>query len=386
MYLDFSHVLTEPLTLALTCLLAASLLALALYYGLCYMRVGRYTTPKNTQEGEENALPPVSVVMVAQNDGEWLRANLVYLLEQDYPDFEVVVVDYLSTDDTKFVLQLLSENYRHLKVVRLEQNVSGYEGKKYPLSIGIKSAKNDILLMADPECVPQDKEGFGWIRAMVAGYWHEHIDIVLGYSGITDKKSLLGWLQQYDNMDYSTEYLAAAMMHRPFSGNGRNLSYRRCLFMEHNGFIYHYHEPDGADDMFVNQNARKHNTAVVLSPESFTTTDPQPTLALWRKYRKHRTATHRYYSSALAATRLVRPLAVLTFYAAGAILLALGTMPWEVLALVLAMKLAWQIVATAQACKRLKVTAVVYALAPLWEIYFLFSNTILKISPLSKKN
>jgi len=386
MYLDFSHILTEPLTLALTCLLAVSLLVLALYYGLCYMRVGRYAEPKGAQGEETKALPPVSVVMVAQNDGEWLRSNLVYLLEQDYPDFEVVVVDYMSTDDTKFVLQLLSENYKHLKVVRLEQNVSGYEGKKYPLSIGIKSAKNDILLMADPECVPRDQEGFGWIRAIVAGYWHEHVDIVLGYSGIVAKNSLFNWLQQYDNLDYSAEYLAAAMMHRPYTGNGRNLSYRRRLFMENNGFIYHYHEPDGADDMFVNQNARKHNTAVVLSPESFTTTDPQPTLALWRKYRKHRTATHRYYSSALAATRLVRPLAVLTFYAAGAILLALGTMPWEVLALVLAMKLAWQIVATAQACKRLKVTAVVYALAPLWEIYFLFSNTILKISPLPKKN
>lgn len=386
MYLDFSHILTEPLTLALTCLLALSLLVLALYYGLCYLRVGRHKPHKPTPDETSPALPPVSVVMVAQNDGEWLRANLLYLLEQDYPDFEVVVVDYLSTDDTKFVLQVLSENYKHLKVVRLEQNVSGYEGKKYPLSIGIKSAKNDILLMADPECVPLDRDNFGWIRAMVAGYWHENIDLVLGYSGIVQKKSFFNWLQQYDNMDFSAEYLSAAMMHRPFTGNGRNLSYRRRLFMEHNGFIYHYHEPDGADDMFVNQNARRHNTGVVLSPESFTVTDPQPTLGLWRKYRKHRAATHRYYPTTLTLTRLARPLAVVLFYASAATLLVLGTMPWEVLALVLALKLAWQIVATAQTCKRLGVSPAVYILSPLFEIYFLLSNTILKISPLPKKN
>lgn len=386
MSLDFSSLLTDPLTMVLTGVLALCFLLLALYYGLCFLRVGRYKELLRPEGAEAAQLPPVSVVMVAQNDGEWLRSNLIYLLEQDYPDFEVVVVDYMSTDDTKFVLQLLSENYKHLKVVRLDQNVSGYEGKKYPLSIGIKSAKNDVLLMADPECVPQDQEGFGWIRSMVSGYWHEHVDIVLGYSGILPKNSLFNWLQQYDNMCYSTEYLAAAMMHRPFTGNGRNLSYRRRLFMEHNGFIYHYHVPDGADDMFINQNARRHNTAVVLTPESFTMTAPQPSLGLWRKYRKHRSATHRYYSSRLMVTRLVYPLSVFLFYAAGIVLLMLGALPLMVLALVLVLKLSWQIVSTAQACKRLKVQAVVYALSPLMEIYFLLSNTILKISPLSNKN
>ena len=387
MLFDFSHILTEPLTLALTCVAVLSWVVLALYYGLCYMRVGRYKSLQTKPEGAEGeTLPPVSVVMVAHNEGEWLRQNLVYLLEQDYPDFEVVVVDYMSTDDTKFVLQLLAENYKHLKVVSLEQNVSGYEGKKYPLSIGIKSAKNDILLLADPDCVPQDKENFRWIRSMVAGYWHEHVDIVLGYCGIATKKTLFNWLQQYDNLHYSAGYLSAAMCHRPVTGNGRNLSYRRRLFMEHNGFIYHYHVSDGADDMFVNQNSRKHNTGVVLAPESFTMTEQQPTLKLWRKYRKHRTATYRFHKAGQKCTLLAYPLSVLLFYASCGVLLALGTMPWPVLALALIVKLAWQMVATAQACKRLKIPAVVYALSPLMEIYFLISNTILDISPLSKKN
>ena len=380
--MDFSHILTDPLTLVLTIVLAASFIILSLHYGLCYLRVGRYKQPPVPEDSPQ---PPVSIVMVAQNDGSWLRNNLIYLLEQDYPDFEVVVVDYLSSDDTKFVLQLLADNYKHLKVVRLDQNVSGYEGKKYPLSIGIKSAKNDILLLADPECIPVDQEQFHWIRSMVQGYWHEHVDIVLGYCGIARKGDLLNLLQQYDNMDYSTEYLAAALMHRPFTGNGRNLSYRRRLFMENNGFIYHYHISDGADDMFINQNARRHNTGVVLNPASFTTTEPQPSLALWHRYRKHRTETHRFYPGRLKLTRLARPLAVLLFYAAGAVLLALGTMPWEILALVLALKLAWQIVATAQACKRLGTSTLTFALSPLLEIYFLVANTILAISPLPKK-
>ena len=125
---------------------------------------------------------------------------------------------------------------------------------------------------------------------------------------------------------------------------------------------------------------------MVLTPETYTTAESQPTFALWHQSRKHRTVTHTHYRPALKATRMARPLAVLLFYAAGALLLALGTMPWQLLAIVLMLKLSWQIVATAQACRRLDVRPVVYALAPLMEIYFLIANTILAVSPLPKKN
>ena len=245
--MDFTQILTDPCTMALTILLVASLAVLCLYYGLFFFRVGRYKGAERKKKSVgDAALPPVSVVMAAQNDGEWLRTNLVYLLEQDYPDFEVVVVDYLSTDDTQFVLRLLAENYKNLKIVTFHENVNGYLGLKYPLSIGIKSAKNDILLLAEPECMPMEHTHFNWIREMVSGYVHDHIDIVLGYCGITYKPSLFNWLQQYDNLDYSVEYLGAAALRHPFTGNGRNLSYRRSLFMKKDGFIYHYHIPDGA--------------------------------------------------------------------------------------------------------------------------------------------
>ena len=382
--MDFTYLLSDLYTQVLVAVLAVSLILLCLYYGLVYLRVGRYRRTAVAKEPSEG-LPPVSVVLTAQNDGEWLRANLLYLLEQDYPDFEVVVVDYLSHDDTKFVLQVLSENYKHLKVVTFRDDVNGFQGKKYPLSIGIRSAKNDILLLADPDCMPKDQERFCWIREMVAGYVHRHIDIVLGYCGIRPKASLFNWLQQYDNLDYSTEYLAAASLHRPFTGNGRNLSYLRSLFLNNNGFIYHYHEPDGADDMFVNQNCRKHNTALVLTPSSFTMAAPQPTLHDWRELRLHRTRTHRYYKFGLKLQRMIRPLNVFLFYLTGALLLAAGTFPWELLAALLAVKLAWQMVCMAQSTRRLDVRPAVYILSPLFEIYFLLANTILSFSPLHRK-
>ena len=384
--MDFTHVLTDHCTMALTALMALSLLLLCLYYGLIYFRLGHYkgSTRKKTPAAD-TSLPPVSVVLAAQNDGEWLRTNLVYLLEQDYPDFEVVVVDYLSTDDTQYILRLLAENYKHLKVVTLRQNASGFPGLKYPFSIGIKSAKNDILLLAEPECMPMDTTRFHWIRSMVEGYARPHTDIVLGYCGIAYKNSLFNWLQQYDNLDYSTEYLGAAALRQPFTGNGRNLSYRRSLFLKSHGFIYHYSIPDGADDIFVNQNARRRNTAVVLNPDAYTLVQPQPTLAQWHRYRKHRASTHSFYSLGLRLRRLLRPLSVLCFYLAGGLLLAMHTLPWQILAAALALKLVWQLVSTAQATRRLAIKPIIFILSPLFEIYFLIANTFLTRFPLSKK-
>ena len=384
--MDFTHVLTDPCTMVFTILFALGLLILCLYYGIFFFRLGRYKGPSRKKNSPSPAkLPPVSVVLAAQNDGDWLRQNLVYLLEQDYPDFEVVVVDYLSTDETQYILRLLAQNYSRLKVVTLTNNANGYQGLKYPFSIGIKTAQNDILLLAEPECIPMDTTQFNWIRSMVSGYVHDHIDIVLGYCGIAYKPSLFNWLQQYDNLLYSVEYLGSAILRAPFTGNGRNLSYRRSLFLKNDGFIYHYNIPDGADDMFVNQNARSRNTAVVLSPESFTLVQPQPTLRQWHLYRRHRVSTHSFYSLPLKLRRLLPPLGILLFYLFGALLLALAALPWQILAAALALKLAWQIVATAAAARRLAVKPVVYILSPLFEIYFLIANTFLSLFPLPKK-
>ena len=385
--MDFSHILTDSYTLTLTCLLVASVAVLSIYYGIFYVGVGRYkgVKAKKDESLRKGVVPPVSVVMTTQNDADKLRANLLYILEQDYPTFEVVVVDNRSTDDSKFVLQMLSQNYPNLKVVRFDADANGYQGKKYPFSIGIKSAQYDILLLTDPECMPKDITDFCWIREMVSGYANDNTRIVLGYCGIQPRKTPFNWLQQYDNMEYSVEYLGAAIRHRPFTGNGRNLSYRRSMFMKHGGFIYHYHVPDGADDMFVNQNASRRNTAVVLSDGSFTVVEPQRTLREWHDYRKHRISTHRYYSLGLKINRLMRPLSVLLFYLSAVLLLVGGLFPWEVLAGLVVLKLAWQIVATAKATDRLDIKPVVYWLSPIFEIYFLFANTILRIIPLSNK-
>ena len=391
--MDFSSLLIDTYTLILLIILAVSALFLMLYYGLVYLRVAIYKNakvPKSDQLSDRD-LPFVSVVLVAHNDENFLRENLVYLLEQDYPNFEVVVVDYLSrgvndeTDkpsETQFILRLCKENYPHLKIVNFPSDVNMHQGKKYPLSIGIKSAKGDIILLTDPDSVPKDPD-FRWIRSMMAGYI-PGTKIVLGYNGVKKEKGLLNSMVQYENLCSAASMISMTIMGHPYTGVGKNLSYRRDFFFDKGAFISHYTEPYGADDMFVNQNADKSNTSLVLEPSSFTEMQAPQTPKQWRQMRKERFATKKYYSFKEKATLSMHGVFALMFYVSLVLLWMNNytSLYWNIaLGASLLIKFTWQIIAFSRLSKRFSVPSV-HFFAPLYEIYFLVSNTIFYISSL----
>lgn len=377
---DFTTFLSDIYAIALTVVLLLAFTYLCLFYGLYHFRVGRWgLKKKNDADAKEvGSTPPVSVVLTAHNDVVWLRENLVYLLEQDYPNYEVVVVDYLSHDDTHYVLKLLKDYYSHLKVVPFKEDVNLFQGKKYPLSIGIKSAKNDILMLADPDCTPKN---LNWLRGMVKGYRQKETKIVLGYCGIKQQKSVFGWLQQYDNLAFGTYYLGRALMGNPCTGSGRNLSYRRSFFFDRGAFIRHYDVADGSDDLFVYYNADKQNTAICIDSDACLTIDPYKTFSNWHADRLHRVATRNRHSLSSRLREDLPYFANLLFYAVAALLIIQGSLPWVVTVAVLVLKWAWQILAFAQPARRFE-GGLVFLAAPLMEIYFTVANTILILTPL----
>lgn len=379
---DFSTFLTDSYAIALTAALLVLMVILCLYYGLYHFRVGRWQLKTEPSEGTgslaKDSLPPVSVVLTAKNDAGWLKENLVYLLEQDYPDFEVVVVDYLSQDDTPYVLKVLKDYYPHLKVVPFKEDVNLFQGKKYPLSIGIKSAKNDILMLADPDCIPNNMQ---WLRGMVRGYARKETQMVLGFCGLKRTKTLLGALQQYDNLAYSTHYLGSALLGHPYTGSGRNMSYRRQFFFRQGGFIRHYSVAGGSDDLFVYHNGNRNNTSICIVPDALLTTEPKRTFAQWHEQRLDRVATRSWHTLGSRLAEQVVPLANLAFYAAATLLVLHGGLPWGMVLIAVLLKWAWQIVAMAQPAKRFD-AGLVYLAAPLMEIYFIVANTFLILTPL----
>jgi cellulose synthase/poly-beta-1,6-N-acetylglucosamine synthase-like glycosyltransferase len=386
--MDFTHILTNPVAQVLLGLMAIGFVVLIVVYSAHYLYLGRKAKKASAAQpaDDEQELQPVSVVLVAHNEAAFLRENLVYILEQDYPDFEVVVVDYhISTgevhDDTQFVLKLCCDNYPNLKVVPIKEDVNHFRGRKFPLSIGIQSAKNDVIVLTDVDCKPASLQ---WLRQTVQAYRYPRTNILLGYTQLIAEKGLLGSMERYDNLTYSADYLSRAALKHPVTGCGRNLSYRRAFFFSKGSLISHYSIPDGADDIFVNQNATGRNTAVSLHKDAFVTYKAPNKFAQWHQMRRHRCATYNRHSFGQKMAGASGGIALLLFYGAAAALIATGLFPWEIVAGALLLKFVYQIVAFAQLEKGFGEKNLCW-LAPIYEIYFFFANTILLLFPLRYK-
>lgn len=232
----------------------------------------------------------VSVVICAHNEYQHLQKNLPLILEQDYPLYEVVVVDHASDDDTSFLLSDLAEKYKHLKVVSIRKDLNFFSGKKFPLSIGIKSAKHEIIVLTDADCQPAGNQ---WVRLMQEAFSGDK-EIILGYGAYEKRKGILNALIRFDTVQVAIQYLSFALAGIPYMGVGRNLAYRKRLFYQEKGFISHYRINSGDDDLFINRVARKKNTGVQRSQGSFTYSEPKTSLGKWftQKRRHMTTGTH----------------------------------------------------------------------------------------------
>ncbi|MFZ4799810.1 MAG: glycosyltransferase [Bacteroidia bacterium] len=233
----------------------------------------------------------VSVVICAKNEYHNLKENLPLILEQDFSDFEVIVVNDVSDDETYYLLKILSEKYAHLKIVNFKDNVNFFSGKKFPLTIGIKSAKNDIILLTDADCRPHSMK---WLEEMQSQFY-SGTEIVLGYGKYKQEPGLLNKIIRFDTLQIGIQYLSFALMGLPYMGVGRNLVYRKNLFYRQNGFINHYKIKSGDDDLFVNAAASKLNTKIMISYESHTVSDAKKTLASWFTQKRRHLTSGKYY-------------------------------------------------------------------------------------------
>lgn len=237
---------------------------------------------------------PVSVIICARDEAHNLEQNLPPILTQQYPTtHEVMVVNDNSFDDTKFFLEELERMFRHLKPVNLTQEAKHIPGKKYPLSIGIKSSKFEVMLLTDADCRPASE---WWIQKMQDAYTDD-IEVVLGYGAHEKKPGLFNKLIRFETFHTALQYFSYALAGTPYMGVGRNLSYRKNLFFKAKGFSSINHIPGGDDDMFINKVATKENTAIVIDPDAFTYSEPAADFAQWWKQKNRHYSTAKYYKT-----------------------------------------------------------------------------------------
>lgn len=277
---------TDYLFLVLAGLTVIALGVQIFYYFYFFLRIHRYRKVNPKQ-----SLDPVSVIICAKNEADNLRKNLPKVLEQEYPEFQVVVVNDGSNDDTTAVLNELGEKYKYLYVTRIEHTHPYPHAKKLAQTIGIKAAIYDQLLFIDADCYPVSPN---WIRCIQSNFLPKK-EIVLGYGAYEKKKGLTDKFIRMDTLWIAQQYFGFTLRGIPFMGVGRNLAYRRSLFFNNKGFANQLHLQSGDDDLFVNSTASKTNTAIEIDPDSITVSEPMLTMSNWlRQKRRHLTAGVHY--------------------------------------------------------------------------------------------
>jgi glycosyltransferase involved in cell wall biosynthesis len=234
---------------------------------------------------------PVSLIICAKNEQTNLEQHLPLWLEQDHPDFELVLVNDRSTDQSGELMERWAQLDSRVKVVDVRENEAFWANKKYALTLGIKRATHQRMVFTDADCRPGDKS---WLRK-ISGLFSAEVQIVLGYSPYVRQKGLLNSLIRYETFVTAAQYLNSGFTGSAYMGVGRNLAYTQNLFYEYSGFMNHMQLPSGDDDLFVNQAATSSNVVITLDPETFTYSKAESNWTSWFRQKRRHLTTARHY-------------------------------------------------------------------------------------------
>lgn len=257
-----------------------------------------FSLPTVRPSHKEEAIEPVSVIICAKNEAKNLNLYLPSVLAQRYTNdagnyrFEVIVVDDASTDDTKQVLQRLSEQYDHLKIVTVDPNEQRvFKGKKHALSKALGKASHGLLVMTDADCEPASED---WLYHMVQPLLHDK-EIVLGYGKYRSNDSFLNRFIRWETMHTFLQYATYNQAGQPYMAVGRNLACKKELLLKAQQSNSWNKIPSGDDDLLIATTATKKNTTVVAHPNAFTISDTKDTFDDWVAQKQRHMSTGKYY-------------------------------------------------------------------------------------------
>jgi glycosyltransferase involved in cell wall biosynthesis len=265
--------------------------AVQLFYYLYFFRRLAFYNPQPKEQSQQH---PVSVVICARDEDENLALHLPGILVQSYPTTnEIIVVNDNSIDDSTYILAELQKTFKKLQIVDLKQEALLIPGKKFPLSIGIKEAKHEVVLLTDADCVPASEN---WMLKMQDAF-SNGVEVALGYGAYQKAPGLLNKVIRFETFHTALQYFSYALAGKPYMGVGRNLAYRKNTFLRNKGFSSINHIPSGDDDLFINQVANKHNTAVVLDQDAFTVSKPKQSWKEWMRQKNRHYTTGKFYKT-----------------------------------------------------------------------------------------
>lgn len=274
--------------LILLCALVAVIVLQLVYYVLIFGKFAYSGISKSTPKRI-----PVSVIVCAKNEQDHVRELVPILAAQDYPDFEIVLIDDASSDDTLEIFEEFEKQYANIRLVKVENNEAFWGNKKFALTLGIKAAKKPYLLFTDADCKPVSNQ---WIMEMTS-HFTQTKTIVLGYGAYERLPGFLNRLIRFETLMTAVQYFSWAKIGKPYMGVGRNLAYKKEEFFNVNGFIDHMKIRSGDDDLFINQAATGKNTTISWAREGVTVSEPKKTWKEWFRQKRRHVSTAKHYKA-----------------------------------------------------------------------------------------
>lgn len=267
-----------------------SFAGIIIHYLIHVLPIARSSDQAQPVKGKQE---PVSVIICARNEDDNLTEFLPKVLVQDYPEFEVIVVNDCSIDNTENVIDEFAKIFPNLKKVNIKEDGYYKHGKKFAVLVGIKGAKYENLLFTDADCFPA---GEHWLSEMAAQFSTSK-EIVLGYGAYRKEPGFLNRLIRFDTFLIAANYLSAAIKGKAYMGVGRNLAYKKSLFYKQKGFSKHYHIQSGDDDLFINEACTEENTAVAMSHDAVTYSVAKKSFSDWKRQKLRHLTTAPHYNA-----------------------------------------------------------------------------------------
>ncbi len=337
-----------------------SLLNILYYIGYFSFATAKPTSPHGRKV-------PVSVIVCAKNEAENLKRFIPLILKQDYPNFEVILINDASTDETLDIMEEFQQSDPRVKIVNVQNNEAFWGKKKYALTLGIKKARNHYLLFTDADCAPESDL---WIENMSA-HFQQNKSIILGYGGyFKEKMSLLNKLIRYETLFTAIQYFSYARLGLPYMGVGRNLAYTSHEFYAQNGFATHLHVKSGDDDLFVNQAATRENTALCFEGSSITRSVPDSSFKNWLDQKRRHISTSTLYKTEHKLLLGTFFISQFLFWILLIVLLISQTF-WQVVVIIFSVRLLIQYVVFYKSARRLDEVDLVW-LVPVFDFFLVF--------------
>lgn len=320
----------------------------------------------------------ISLIICAKNEAENLQNHIPLWLNQKYPNFELILINDASNDDTLEVMQKFAEEHPKIQIVNVKSNEAFWGNKKYALTLGIKRAKNHRLVFSDADCYPASEN---WLSNMVSNF-SEKKQIVLGYGAYEKQPGFINKVIRYETLITAVQYFSYAQIGIPYMGVGRNLAYTSTLYYEKNGFINHIKIASGDDDLFVNEAATPKNTAICDNQEAFTYSIPKQNRKQWLKQKRRHYSTSKYYKPLHKFLLGLFYISSFSFWLFSIIILF--TNFWTIGLAIIVLRLSIQYIVIGKAAKKLK-EANLLLFVPFYELFLILTQMSIFISNSEEK-